>query len=460
MLKRILLALSYLAVAVLIVGVTAALVAVGRGYGYDFAERRVIRNGLVIMGSYPSTANIKIDGKDIGRRTPYRVSLEAGSYDFEVTRDGYRPWHKHLEVLASGVTWAQYILLFPVELKPVVFVPGQVVTALTSTQDHRRFAYLTAGAEPAIWAVGSDGRDPVRVYALRPPTPETGPEAAEELTISEDGSHVLFKSTYAGKAAHILLAAEQGARPLNLTEQFGFNFSAIRFNPNNRRELYWLSAEGLRRLDTENRAATLAIPGQIQEYEFAGDRIIYVQAGEAGNSVWSMDRAGNKQELVQSVAVSGSYDLAYSGFRGGDYLAVIPRNSNTVTVYKDIFSATPKAQVVSKSSSQIRFNEDGRYLAFYSSSEFGTYDIEKDIIHPSNKFDGVMTWFEWFDNYHLLAGSGGKLAIVEYDGANKVEIDGKMPAGMPAFGAPDGRRIIWIGQPAEATQLMTLDVKR
>jgi hypothetical protein len=460
MFKRILIGLSYLALAVVFVGVTVALVAVGRGYGYDFKNRRVVHNGLVIMGSYPSAADVKINGKDIDRRTPYRANLEANDYDFEVTKEGYRTWRKRLGIVASGVTWAQYILLLPLELKPQTVPTQGEVAKMTSTPDRKRLALLTKGVDAAVWVVGSDGREQIKVYALKPATPELPAEVVDELSLAEDGSRVLIKSNHGGKTSHLLVEVQRDGQVVNLTEQFGFSFPDLKFNPSNWRELYWLSPEGLRRLDAEARTATLLVPGVIKGYAFGGERIFYIQKSETGVSVWSLDRGGHKQELVQSVADSDTYEMAYSGFQGQNFLAVAPRTTNTVTVYKDIFSNTPEAQVVTKLASRIRFNEDGRYLAFFWEQAFGTYDLEKDVIHETVKLDGALGYLAWFDNYHLLINSGGKLILVEYDGANKVEIDGQVAAGAPAFGGVEGKRLLWQGFRDGQERLMLLDVKR
>jgi hypothetical protein len=118
MLRRFLLPLGYLAVAIVIVGVTVSLVAYGRGYSYDFTNNRWVVNGLVLVSSFPSGADVKVNGKNLHHKTPYRATLEAGDYNFEVVKAGYRSWSKRLTIVASGVTWAQYVLLFPPELHP------------------------------------------------------------------------------------------------------------------------------------------------------------------------------------------------------------------------------------------------------------------------------------------------------------------------------------------------------
>lgn len=460
MLRRLFTAFAYLLLAIIIVGGTFVLVAVGKGYGYDFAHNRVVYNGLIILGSAPQGGDIKINGKTIHHKTPYRTTLEAGTYDVEVTKTGYRPWSKRLIIPASGLTWAEYILFFPLELKPQPLMPTAPVAALAQTRDRRHIAYVTTTTDSGVWALSADGRQTTKIYTPKLATVDLPAETIDSLQWSDDGSHLLMRSVIGPKISYLLVAASANGTVTNLTDVFGFNFAALRFNPANWRELYWISPEGLRRVSVDSQTVSAVLAEKVSNYIFGADKVIYVQTTALGKSVWSLDSGGHKQELIQSLPESDSYEMEYRNYQGKDVLAIAPNLTNTVTIYLDLFSSNLVTKVVSKSANHLSFSDDGHYLVYYSGTEYGAYDLDRDTIGVANQFDGPLTTIGWFDNYHLLINTSGKLLMSEYDGANSIQLETKAGANLPAFGTSDGKRIIWTRLDPAGAAMYVLDIKR
>src|SRR4051812_25743476 len=141
MIRRILTLLGYFAAFVVIAGLTAILVAYGKGYSYDFKVHKIVHNGLLLLASQPSGADITIRGKETKHHTPRRVTLQADSYAVTVAKEGYRTWKKTVSIVASEVTFAEYILLVPNQLHPqrLATMPAPPVGALS--HDQKRLAY-------------------------------------------------------------------------------------------------------------------------------------------------------------------------------------------------------------------------------------------------------------------------------------------------------------------------------
>lgn len=463
MLRRILTPLAYLSLAVLLVGATIVLVAYGRGYSYDIKSNRWLINGLLLVNSSPSGATVKINGKALRRKTPYRNTLEAGDYSVEVSKLGYRSWAKTLSIVASGVTWDQYILLFPLEIHTQQLQNTSPVVGMYSSPDRRHIAYLTSGNDGALWALVGDGHQSTKVYTPKTALGDQPAEVLSDVVWSDDGSHLLAHSTIGPKTSYILLPANGNGDPINLSDLFGLSLANPRFNPSNWRELYFVGPEGLRRLNVEAQTVSAVLADKVAAYNFApGDKILYIQTTPLGKSVWSLDRSGHKQELIQSLAESDAYAMEYSNYLGRDYLAVIPAQAHTLTLYRDIFSPTPIAKVVSKSADQITFNDEGRYLILRNDAEFMAYDVDRDSLATPVQFGGKLSFFGWFDNYHLLTTVDGKLRLMDFDGTNSIEVDGSAAGLGQAYGAQDGKRLFWISQPDPKgnPQLFYLELKK
>jgi len=74
------------------------------------------RTALLRVGSFPTGANIILNGNDTGRRTTLssqRLIISTGEHSLRVTRPGYHPWQNSFTAAEGEITWFDYIQLFP-----------------------------------------------------------------------------------------------------------------------------------------------------------------------------------------------------------------------------------------------------------------------------------------------------------------------------------------------------------
>lgn len=441
MLKRIATILGYLFATVLIIGGTVVLVAMARGYSYDFKTNRFIVNGLVIFDSQPRGASIFVNSKQSRRKTPYRTTLESGVYSFEVSRDGYRPWRKDMEIIASQVTWAQYIVLFPNEIKSSKLYKTQQVSSLTSTPDGRNFAYIQNTERPSVWRFKAGDSKATRVYEAAAAEGEAPAETLSGLSWSDDGERLMIATMRKDKPHHLVLTSDT-KEIIDLTAVFGFQLSDVRFNPANSSHLYWLSPEGLRRLDLSSRTISAVLADKVAGFGFGGGKVFYVQSTELGKSLWELGSSDRKQRLIESLVESPSYQIAYTTYEREPLLAVIPSSTQTLTLYTHLGESLI-SKVITKQASNMSFNNDGRFLAYWTANSMGTYDLEKSRRTNFRKSLENITHARWFDNYHLLVTHADQASVVEFDGGNPTVVTSIL-AGTPALATPEQKELIYI----------------
>lgn len=448
-----------LLIALVVVG-TIALVAIGRGYSYDFHSGRLKLNGLAIFTSAPSSADILINGKLIKYKTPYRSTLETGEYTFDITKTGYRTWTKRIAVEASQVTWVQYVLLIPNQLSRSSWAATKAgLSLLTTSQDHHHFAYVDK-SDGAVWVLDTSSKKPTRLYVPSAPADGQPVEAVTALAWSGDASRLLVTTQSNGKAFQRLVIAS-GGNISKLTEQYGFDLSGLRFNPTNSRELFWLAPEGLRRIETDSQSVSAVLVSSVVAYTFAGNnQLIYVQSTDLGKSIFGMDTSGqNKHQLVQSVVDSPSYNIEYSSYRGSDMLAVLPAASKTITLYNQITTDNPVAKVITKSADDMTFGPDGRFLNYRNGQRLSTYDLELSRTYNFGNSKTPYGFVAWFDTYHLLVANGTALSLVEYDGGNSTELSNHYASGAISF--TSNQHEVLVAEPASGTvvQLNAITIK-
>jgi hypothetical protein len=427
MVKKILLIFGYVALGLGVVVMTFALVAYGNDYAYDWRTGQIVQRGHVILASLPSRIKVKADGKQLGDRTPYQEVFDVGQHTFELAKDGYQTWKKTVSVVAGQVTLINYALLVPTEPKRIVQDTRDQLVAPVVSADRRHLAYIVPGVAPAVYIMDVGSAQPVKQYQARAASGDVPQEQLESVVWSDDASHLLVRSKIGPTVTYRVLAAG-GGEVINLTDTFKFDFSGINFSAYSWRQLYWISPEGLRRLDVDSRSVSAVLADNVSQFWMAGDRVLYVRKVQAVPSLWSVDRSGRQQQLIAALPVSDSYSVVYANYDGSDVLAVVPKTARVGTLYRNIYSDNPATRVIARDVDNVNFSPDGHLVLFYSAVKQVAYDLKRnDLIGDDASYEWrdqpeSLTSITWFDNYHLLTVRGGKLYLSEYDGFNVVDL--------------------------------------
>lgn len=466
MLRRIFITLGYVSVALVVAALTVVLVAYGKGYSYDFSTGQIVRNGLLILSSQPSGGMVTINGRDIHRRTSYHATLRTGSYDITVSKTGFQTWHKRVTMVASQVTFAEYVLLIPDSLSQQEALTASQISNVTSSTDHHKIAYLEQKSDQtAIMTADSTGKNQVTAYKL-PPTGD--PATAQHLVgmiWSDDDSHLLVAVQTAAGRQYLVVTADGSSEPVNLTTKLQFDFDGgLNFAPGAWQQLYWNSPEGLRRIDIGNQSVSGVLDGPAAEIVRTSDHLYYVETSSIGRSLWSIDRSGHRQQAVQTLPQSDSYAVAESSYHGHDLLAVVPAATRTATLYIDPSSANATARIISRDADAVSFSPESRYLIAYSATGATTYDFDRTdatgkavMYQPS--LGGITGSISWLDPYHFLYTAGGSVKLSEFDGGNVTTLASGAGAGV--FASSDDHTLVFVRHNTSINQdsLITISLR-
>ncbi|MDB5178732.1 MAG: hypothetical protein JWN01_675 [Patescibacteria group bacterium] len=463
MLRRIFIIFGYLALTIIVVGVTFVLVAYGKDYSYDFPTRQIIQKGHVILGSLPSGVRVYESNRDLKKKTPYQAAYKVGSHTFRLVKDGFWPWQKTFEVVAGQVSLARYIILLPKQPAVTVLDTKPQIVAQSMSKDHRHLAYVTGGPEAALYTLDMGDPKPVKIYTPKLATPTVGAEVLTEVTWSDDASHLLVVTNVDGLPVHKMLPAS-GGDGVNLTEMAKLPLTGLRFSATNWRQLYWATPEGLRRLDVESKSVSAVLADKVTQFWPERDHVFYVRQTELGRSLWSLDNRDRHQELIQALAESDTYSLDYINYQGHDQLAVVPARTQTGTLYTDILGDTPVAKIVARGVTAVSFAPDGHLALFSSPTAITGYDLERSslgeraVVYSITGQPGQLASLSWFDSYHLLLNRGGRLYWSEFDGANRVDL-GAVAGNLPGYSSADQRSVVTFRPDGVKTQVAQIKIR-
>ncbi|HUD11393.1 MAG TPA: PEGA domain-containing protein [Candidatus Saccharimonadia bacterium] len=463
MLRRILIISGYVFLTLLLVGLTVVLVAYGNDYSYDFSTHKIIQKGHVIIDSLPNNIHITADGHILTKKTPYQAAYKVGMHTFGLNLDGYWPWQKSLEVVAGQVSLVQYVILVPKNPPQIDLDTRVQIVAQAISEDHRHLAYVTGGPDAAVYTLGVGNDSPVKVYTPKAGTTTTPAEQLTDVAWSADASHLLITGTVGGQPEELLESASGGSA-INLTQQYGFTFAGIQFSTSNWQQLYWIAPDGLRRLDVGSQTVSSVLASNVSQFWPIPNQVLYVQNTGTEQSLWSINGNNHSQQLIDALAASPTYAVAYSTFLGTDELAVVPSATGTGTLYTGTFGSTPIAKTIAHAVSGASFSPDGHLVAFSSSNLIVTYDLNQSelqnklVDYTISGEPGQLLSLSWFDNYHMLLNRSGEMYWSEFDGANRVDL-GPAYGDFAAYGTSDAKSIVTFRPLGSGVRILLLSLK-
>lgn len=437
--KKILGILSYILATAIVIGGTVLLVAYGNGYTYNFKTGKLVQRGLLLLSSAPDGASIKLGTKQLQEETPYRYSFEQGLYDFTLSHEGYRTWRKSIQVKPSLVSLHQYVILLRDRLKTESVATHGSISQMVASPNNRRIAFVVpSGDQAGLWVLNTQNLEQARILPLPTVADPLAPETFIVQSWSHDNSHLLVRHSKGAQNDLLLVANNAGEVPLSITTTFNINPENVSFNPTNWRQLYWVSEQGLHRLDVGNNTVSPVLAPRVAGYGFDGNRVLYVSHAGPSPSLWVLETNGQAKQLIETLPASKTYSLNYATYIRTPMLAVVAHDTRKTTLYRNLYHQ-PQAIELPATATQALFNSDGRFLLQFDEANATIYDLHENLSYSHPAAAGA-TGLTWFGNFHLLFNKGGDSMLSEYDG-NYLHTLTKGVA-LPAFPSADTKEVV------------------
>ncbi len=419
-------------------------------YGFGYKNGQVIQNGLLFLSSTPNPAKIYINGQRYKNDTNTQLVLQAGTYNFVLTRSGYRDWRRSITIDGGQVQTYAYPFFFPSSLTTNTKRQYDAAPALVTESLDRRWLLLSRPGSLSsfdVYDMNNSKKEPVQIDL--PAGLLAGGGTAQSLQLvawSGDNTHVLVKHIYDANTEYLLLNRSSPAQSVNLTKTLNLALTGIDLRLSNRKYdqyvVYDTVNHALKRASASAPALQPYIANVLAFATYGDNSVLYATPDTEPAKVAINYFDGTNTYLIRRNAANTTYLLDLATYGGDLYMAVAAASENVAYVYKDPVSqitnqnlgVTVPAQVLRiKSPSYLAFSANAQYIAFENGNNFGVYDAENDqgfVYASPDVIDAPQAHAVWMDGARLDYVSKGQIVVFDYDGQNRqvlVSADARYP---------------------------------
>lgn len=429
-------------IAVIAIVSVLALIVSGYWLNSDFT---VERQGLLQVSSVPTGAKVIIDGKSSWlQQTNTSKVLSSGEHEVALSKEGYDTWSKTIDITEGLLYRLNYPRLFLENRHPEKVLSATNATFATISPDRNTLLIANNTTEWQIVKTDSD--------TLLPKTIDISPyfsgvSLAEGATIGlfsgvilradwdNNNSHILFKVSNNDAIEWVLLNVEKPTESINLTKEFGADFSSVDIVDHSANTLLAVRNQNLHRIDVPSKAISSIIAENIISYDHFENELFYVAKQSAGESseiepsyMIGLTKLGSS-EIKELATTTSPTQVAISKFYENEYLTTIQEN-RIILHSKQNFDDTIEYQL-SFSPEHIKVGYRGDYILMWKESQVASLDMELNRVREWQIDNGR---FDWLDDNMLYTSQEGDLIVYDFDGLNRrtlaKNVSGHFPAGI------------------------------
>ena len=429
--------LTYTVAPLLIVGSVAVLVLFIQGYRFNTTSGDVFQAGLVQFGTRPSGATVKVDGSPLAARTRTRINVSDGIRTITMTRNGYVPWEKTVEVVPGSVLWLTYARLVPTEVTTENLYDYETAATVLTSNGRNLFGIQPAATEPTFETIPATDSTPTRTSAT---VPESLYEVSANQTFTatewgESGRYVLFRHDVGAKHAWLMLDTSDATKSINISDKTGLTISKAFFDAADDRYVYLQTNGSLVRFDRSSLTTSAVLAKNVQSITQSTDGVVMVVAQSSEGKMalsYITSQADTARQItfadaddvgvIQS-AVVVTYDRhEYIGVLSGGEL-IISRTGVDSSETTAPLQLTPLVTLkVAGTITRLEPSPNGRFVALVGTDRVSMYDLEIEKLSPLVAQYTKTPALRWLDEYHLIDRRDDMLSMFEFDGANRTAI--------------------------------------
>ena len=433
---KILISESIMVLAVIITVIVLAFLVSGYWLNSDF---KIERNGLLQISSVPTGADVYIDGESAWlQRTNTSKILSSGEHNIKLTKDGYDTWSKTINISEGLLYRIHYPRLFLQNRSSQKVFDATNCTLSTISPDHNSLILINNTTK---WEVINLSNEVIKPEELDISTifpsisiadsADTGLFTGAILNIDwdQDSSHALFKVQSGEEIEWILLDVKNPSSSINLTREFGSNFTEVQIIDNNSSSLLAIQNNNLHKIDVPSRSLSAVIINNIINFDHYNAEIIFSARNDSSSNmpyyIGLLRLGDNKINTITNTSTPTKVVL--SKFYDDKYITIL--QDSQVSLYKKDNFELIQTFSLNFTPDTIKVGHDGEFIIMSTDNQIAALDMEAISVV---EWQAEGSHFGWIDNDMLYSVNDGNLIVYDFDGLNRRIIASNVSSHFPA----------------------------
>lgn len=463
--------ITYVVMVLAVIVIVAGTILFILGYRLDGDKGRFEQGALVQFDSKPNGADVKIDEKSINANTPSKQSVMAGIHAFAISKNGYQPWSKTLNVKAGTLEWLDYVRLVPTTL-PVESVVSYAAVFGEKASPDNKWLLVQEKAEAPVFQLVDLRSSQVKTSMISLPdslyTDATTQGVTHTFTIrswDKDGRYVIVKHTFNDKSEYIVIDTQDPGTSVNVSTLLSVSLTELKFSGTSGNILYGLSDGVIRKLDLSGATISRGLVSNVKSFDLFDTNIITYTGTDplnAAHQLAGIYREGDELPHVLRTVndLTTPLSIALTRYYNDDYVAI--SEGLKVTVLKgnfpsssDTLSESLKPYDQFKTAANVdttSFSKIGDHLIVQSGLNYVSYEIEymRQTGATVTTSETAPHTMQWLDDAYLWAVYDGHLSIREFDGTN-IHVIMTMEPGYDATLSQNGKYLYGVAKASTGT---------
>lgn len=391
-----------------VVAMVAVLALLVSGYWIN-SDLEIERQGMVQVNSYPTGADIQIDGESNWLfRTDASKVLKSGTHTISLSKAGYDQWSKEINISEGLLYRLRYPRLFLQERTPEkVYTINSSALSTVSPNYNKILVIDTADT----WQLIELNSNSLTTQTIDMSNVFSANTTIKDILWSGDSNHVLAYINIDGLPQWVMVDLKKPAGSINLTTEFNSTFSQVKIIDNSANNILVVKDGNLHKIDIARKQISAVLIKNIIDFDHLDDHIIFSARSEQGqNYIATLDG----DQINHIADTQDAAQVALGEFYDEKYYAVL--SNSTVSAYKlssdeEIFSHT-----IDPSLSDLAVKGEGSVVTVTSGSHIVAVDMEssKDKI----EWDAETINYHWLNDFMFYSIKDGELKVYDYDGLN------------------------------------------
>lgn len=437
------------AIMVLTVIVTVVILAfIVSGYWIN-SDFEVERQGMLQISSVPTGATVDIDGDSSWlQRTNTSKVLSSGEHTVTLTKDGYDSWSKTIDIKEGLLYRLHYPRLFLNNrtAKNLLDTTSSATAIISSdhsslllTNNTTKWFYVDLKADE----LQPKSFDISNYFTSISPAVDSGTGLFTGKIIDadwdRDASHVLFDIQSDAGTEWVLLDVKNLDKSLNLTKEFGANFSQVEILDNSASNLLAVQNSNLHKIDIGARQVSAVLVENIINFDHYHNEVIFTAQNTAqsiAQNTTELSAEDNSADATtEDSTVATNYYLGHfkigdnitkitglstpaqvvlSKFYDEKYITILSDTVATVYKFND-FTEFAKYELTF-APANIKVGHDGEFIIMSAGQNIATIDMEAGVVR---EWSVAGSNFDWLDNDMIYTVADGELIVYDFDGLNQ-----------------------------------------